>query len=495
MIAVSRTLSLDRPLDQLTPDELQHAADAIVRWAFTQHETLSSQSVGNTAEPAELKPLLDLPAPDRPIPFEDIFRCFNNHVAGHALRLNHPRFLAFVPGAPSFPSILGDWLTAAANFFGGVWLEAAGPTQVELTVINWFKDWLGFPPSAEGLLTSGGSEANLTALVVARDAVPPEERSRHVLYVGEQRHWSIDRAARIVGLLPQQICVIPGADDVCTHADALMDAIAADREAGLLPWAFVANAGATNTGSVDPLDELAEVCRREKLWLHVDAAYGWAAILTDEGKQKLRGIERADSITFDPHKWFAQTFEAGGLLVRRGGVLADSFAMRPDYLQDTAPEHDEINVADRGVALTRRFRALKIWLSVQMLGLDWYRDLAERCLRLAEYAEVKLREAGFEIVHPRQLSIVCFRWVPDDPEKADEVNRRIVHELLEGGQAFLSSTMLFGKVTLRICFINWRTTTADVDQVIALMRAVVTDGQVESTFLTSSPPLQGRGPG
>jgi len=474
---LSRELSLDRPLAHPSLPELELAAQAVQRWALLQHANMADLTVGTTADPADMRQLLDLPPPEHALPFADILTRFDEQVAHHALRLNHPRFLAFVPGAPSFPSILGDWLASAGNFFCGVWLEGAGPTQVELTVLNWFKNWIGYPGTADGLLTSGGSEANLTALVVARERLAFADRARSVLYVSEQRHWSVDRAARIIGLHPDQLRPIPAGSDLRTHPPQLMREIAADRTAGRLPWAFIANAGATNTGSVDPLEALAGVCQRERVWLHVDAAYGWAAVLCDEGKRQLAGIELADSITLDPHKWLAQTFEAGGLLVREGQRLTETFALRPDYLQDSAPEHGEVNVADRGVALTRRFRALKIWLSVQMLGVGWFRDLVERGLRLAEYAELKLKEAGFQIVHPRQLSIVCFRALPADhtDEQIDELNHRLVDDLLQSGEAFLSSTRLYGRVALRMCFINWRTTTGDVDRIVELLHSYARD--------------------
>jgi glutamate/tyrosine decarboxylase-like PLP-dependent enzyme len=193
--------------------------------------------------------------------------------------------------------------------------------------------------------------------------------------VSDQRHWSVDRAARIIGLHPHQVRALPCDDDYRLCPSALTSAIAEDRAAGKIPWAGVANAGATNTGAVDPLEELSAACHREGVWLHVDAAYGWPAVLIPEGRTILAGIEQADSLTLDPHKWLAQTYEAGCLLVRDGARLPAAFAMRPEYMQDVEPADDEINFCDHGLALTRRFRALKIWMSMQVLGLSWYRQL------------------------------------------------------------------------------------------------------------------------
>lgn len=454
-------------------EDLEQAAQWVMRWALDHHASLAEQPIGRTASTAEMGRVLGEAAPEAGQPFADVLARFEEQIAPFAFRVNHPRFLAFVPGAPSFPSILGDWLCAAANFFCGVWLEAAGPTQVELAVLDWFKEWLGYPKEAHGLLTGGGSEANLTALVVARERVPFADRGRCVLYVSAQRHWSVDRAAKVIGLHPDQVQPVPAEADLKTHAAALQRLVHADRAAGRLPWAVVANAGATNTGTVDPLAELAGVCRAENLWLHVDAAYGWAGVLTEEGKSALDGIALADSITLDPHKWLAQTFEAGCLLVRDGKLLAETFALRPDYMQDVTPDEGEVNFADCGIALTRRFRALKIWLSVQWLGTDWFRGLVERSCRLAEHAQRLLETAGcFEIVHPRQLSIVCFRYVRPDRTEADldRLNERLARDLLNTQRAFLSSTRVHGKFALRMCFINWRTTAADVAEIVGRLQ-------------------------
>jgi glutamate/tyrosine decarboxylase-like PLP-dependent enzyme len=257
--------------------------------------------------------------------------------------------------------------------------------------------------------------------------------------------------------------------------------IATDRAGGRLPWAVVANGGATNNGAVDPLADIADICVRENLWFHVDAAYGWTAVLTDEGRTLFAGIERADSVTLDPHKWLAQTFEAGCALVRDGRRLTETFSMRPEYMQDVAPGEDEVNFADRGVALTRRFRALKIWLSIKVLGVSWYRRLVEHCFRLADLGQALLEQARcFEILSPRRLSIVCFRYVPaglkarddQDEQRLNELNLRLIDAVRATGRAFLSSTSLRGRVAIRFCFINWRTTTADVEEIVELVRTL-----------------------
>ena len=456
------------PLAHPGPDALRELGQCTLDWVLTHFTTLPDQHIGLPATRAELEALLRRPAPDGPVDFAALLHEFGTTIAPRSFRTNHPRFLAFVPAAPSFVSVLGEFLCAATNFFAGVWLEAAGPSQVELVVLDWFKEWLGYPSSASGILTGGGSEANLTALVAARETLPPENWSKAILYLTDQRHWSVDRAAQIMGLRPEQVRPLPSDSGYRLKPAALLDAVRRDRAAGLWPWVVVANAGATNTGAVDPLEKLADICRDEGMWFHIDAAYGWTAVLTEEGKRVLQGIDRADSLTLDPHKWLAQTYDAGCVLVRESKALERGFSQRPDYMQDVLPADDEVNFCDRGLALTRRFRALKIWLSVQALGLGWYRALVEHCYRLTDLAQGLIEEAGFELLSPRQLSIVCFRYAPPgvSEEERDRLNLNMAEGLRETGRAFLSTTRLDGRVALRFCFVNWRTTTADVEEVV-----------------------------
>jgi len=461
------------------PDEaaLREYALQALGWLLRHQATLPEQGIGRTATREQMEALLRRPPPEAGRDFAAVLAEFDARVAAYCFRVNHPRFLAFVPSSLTFISVLGDLLCAGTNFFAGVWKEAAGATQVELVVLDWFKDFLGYPAEATGILTGGGSEANLTALLVARERLSFEERTRAVLYLAEQRHWSVDRAAKVIGLRPDQLRPIPADDQFRLPPAALRQAVAEDRAAGRLPWAVVANAGATNTGTVDSLAALAETCRVEGLWLHADAAYGWAAALTPEGRAALDGIAQADSITLDPHKWFGQAFEVGCVLVRNGRRLQETFAIRPEYMQDVEPAEDQVNFADRGIALTRRFRALKIWLSVQVLGVGWFRALVQHSCRLADFAQALLEQSPlFQVLSPRQLSIVCFRYRPPGlafrDDELDRLNLAIVEGLRETNRAFISSTRLRGRVALRFCFVNWRTTAGDVEEVVRLLTEV-----------------------
>ena len=453
---------------------LEEACKQVTALVIHDYLRIADAPIGKTADRAAMEALLREPPPETGAEFTKVLDEVFAQIAPNTMLLGNPRFLAFIPGAPTFVSMLGDWLCAALNVFAGVWKEASAATEVEILVLDWFKEFLGYPPQARGILTSGGSEANLTALIVARERLDWADRQRAVVYVSEQRHWSVDRAAKIIGLRPEEVHRLPADAEHRLAPQTLTAALAADRRNGVLPWLVVANAGSTNTGSIDALDQLDDVCRANGLWLHVDAAYGWPAVLTAEGKAALRGIERADSITLDPHKWFAQTFDAGCVLVRDGKRLAETFQIRPEYMQDVAPGAEEINFADHGIALTRRFRALKIWFSLKVLGVGWFRGMVEHCLRLTDYSQALLERAGcFEILSPRQLSIVCFRYLPPtgkcDEAALDALNLELCERVQRTGRAFLSTTRLRGSVCLRLCFVNWRTTAADVEEVVRIL--------------------------
>ncbi len=465
------------PVVPHAPDWPREASLEALEAILCDYESLDKSPIGRTKSRPEMVRLLHEPPPEDARDFLHILSEFQSKVVGNSFRPSHPRFWAFIASAPTFASILAEFLAANANLFAGVWKEAAGAAEVELVVLDWFRHFLGLPTGTLGLLTGGGSEATLTALTTARETLSFDDRSRCVLYASEHRHWSVDRGAKIIGLRPDQIRSLPCDTDYRMQVDGLEHAITADLARGLLPWLVLANAGTTNTGSVDPLADIAAVCARHRLWLHVDAAYGWPMVLLEEGKRLFAGLEQADSITLDPHKWFAQPFEAGCLLVRRGELLAKTFTMRPEYMQDVIPREDEINFCDQGIALTRRFRALKIWMSVKLLGVGWYRRLIAHNCALARYAEALVRTAGcFEVTSAAKLSIVCFRYVPRDcaigDAELDTLQQAIAAELLASGLAFISTTRLHGRTTLRFCFVNWRTTAADVDEVVAAIASI-----------------------
>jgi glutamate/tyrosine decarboxylase-like PLP-dependent enzyme len=418
--------------------------------------------------PAAMRALLDRPPSEEPAP-EPLERLFRD-VLDHAARVDHPRFMAFIPCSGTWPGALGDFAASALSLYAGSWAEAPGPTQVELTVLRWFAHWLGYPEAADGQLTSGGTQANLQALACARELRAGAMRDDLVVYVSDQAHSSLARSARVLGFRPEQVRVLPTDSTLRLRPETLATAIDCDRDRRLTPLFAAASAGTTNTGSVDPLPELAEVCASRDVWLHVDAAYGGFAVLTERGRRALAGIERADSVTLDPHKWLYQPFECGCVLVRQPGALREAFEVVPPYLRDVAAADGEVNLGDHGLQLSRTSRALKVWLSIETLGLRAFREAVDRSLDLAEHVAARVeRSPVLELLAPVALGIVCLRrrfpGVDAEPELT-RLNAALVAGLEETGAGFVSSTVLHGRFAIRICPLNHATERRHVDDVL-----------------------------
>ena len=460
-------------------ETMRAMAERVSDLVTTHLATLREQPVRSTLSRREAKRLagaIAREAPEEGVGFDAALAELAERVLPYHAREPHPRFLGYVPSIPTFPSVLGDWLATGYNFFAGVWPIASGPNEIELTVLDWFRQWLGVPNDAGGLLTSGGSTATMMAVVAARHARVGEDATllpRLTMYTSTQAHSAVVRAAWIAGIARANVRILPTDDAWRLGADAVREAVAADRAEGRIPFLVVASAGTTNTGAVDALPALADLCARESLWLHVDAAYGAFAALTSR-RDLLHGIERADSIVLDPHKWLFVPFECGCLLARDPARLKAAFHIFPEYLKDVAPGDEEVNFADYGEQLTRYARALKVWLSVRTFGLGPLRAMIERGIRLAEYAEALVRrEREMEVLAPAQLGIVCFRVHPpsvDDVAELDALNERVNSAANAPGKFLISSTKVNGAFSLRVCTHNWRTTEADIDELIGLVR-------------------------
>ena len=444
--------------------------------------TLRDQPAYATLGPDATARLIDPAAPKHGTDFETLLTTLRERVFPHAAREPHPGFIAYVPSCPTFPAVLGDWLATGFNFFAGVWPVAAGPNEIEVIVLEWFRQWLGMPEGTAGLLTSGGSGANLTAMIAARHHVTQGDASliaQLTVYSSDQTHSSVTRAAWLAGVPREHVRAIATDDSCRLRIEALRDAIARDRAAGLLPLMVVANAGTTNTGSVDPLHDVADLCERERVWMHIDAAYGGFAVLTDAGKKALAGIERADSVTLDPHKWLFVPFECGCLLAREPRRLKAAFQIFPEYLADAQTGHEAVNFADYGEQLTRYSRAIKVWMSVRYFGTDAIRDAIDRGVELARRLERRLRETPpLEVVSPAQFGVVCFRVRPDgmpDGAALDALNERVLARVVGEGRYFISSTRLRGAFLLRACILGYRTAEEDVDGLIRTVAAAARD--------------------
>lgn len=426
----------------------------------------------------ELGKQLQRAAPSEGIEFEELITTLQRSVFPYHAREPHPGFLAYVPSCPTFPAVLGDWIATGYNFFAGVWPVAAGPNEIEIVVLDWFREWMGMRPGSGGILTTGGSAANLTAVVAARHQATEAgaDISKLMVYTSAQAHSSVTRAAWIAGIPRANVRTVAMDDDYRMLTSELERAVAADRAEGLAPFMVVASAGTTNTGTVDPLHEIADYCLAEKLWLHVDAAYAGFAALTPEGKRMLSGLERADSLTLDPHKWLFVPFECGCLMVRDPATLTSAFRIMPEYLKDVQPGEEEVNFADRGEQLTRYSRALKVWLSVNYFGTTAIARAIEEAMERARLLEQLVRASSdFEILSPAQFGIVCFRATPAgyDGGDLDSLNERINARVVSEGRFLISSTRLRDAFSLRMCTLGFRTTMDDIRALFAAIEGAL----------------------
>ena len=422
------------------------------------------------ATPGEMARRMSDELPSQPGDFDALIERLRADVFPFMSRLDHPGYFAFIPACGTWPGVLGDLLAAGLNIYAGSWMEAAGPSRLEVVVLDWFKEWIGYPGDAAGVLTSGGSAANMTALACAREALLGEMTDRVVVYVADQAHSSVARAARLLGFRPDQVRVLPTDERRRMRPDALAAAIDADAAAGRAPLFVSAAAGSTNTGAVDPLPEIAAICKERGAWLHVDGAYGAFATLSDRGREALRGIELADSVTLDPHKWLYQPFECGALLVREGRLLRRAFEIVPDYLKDAAVDTGEVNFCDLGLQLSRSTRAIKIWLSLQFFGRDAFSAAVDRCFDLAQHAERYVSDTPeLELMSPASLGIICFRRRGEEGEPEEEIARRnsaLMSAFEATGQGLVSSTRLRGRYAVRLCAMNHTSAADDVERVL-----------------------------
>jgi Glutamate decarboxylase and related PLP-dependent proteins len=460
------------PLD-LDHDTMQRLGRDVADLVAEHLSTLREQPVLDAIDRATAERLIAAPPPAHGTDFDTLLTTLRERIFAHAAREPHPGFIAYVPSCPTFPAVLGDWLATGFNFFAGVWPMASGPNEVELVVVDWFRQWLGMPKGSGGLLTSGGSNANFTAVVAARHEATLEDPARIMrltVYMSSQTHSSATRAAWMAGIPRANVRLIPVDAEYRIRMDELAAAIAADRAAGLIPLMVVGNGGTTNTGAVDPLAELAELCRSESIWLHVDAAYGGFGVLCERGRRALAGIELADSVTMDPHKWLYIPFECGCIIAREPRRLAAAFSIYPDYLKDVESAGTEVNFADYGEQLTRRARGIKIWLSVCYYGMDALSEAIAYSMELAAHAERFAREEpALEVLSPATLGILCFRARPhdvSDPTELDSLNERIANDINATGRWLISTTRIDGALSLRICPIGFRSTIEDMQELV-----------------------------
>jgi glutamate/tyrosine decarboxylase-like PLP-dependent enzyme len=383
--------------------------------------------------------------------------------------------MGYIPGGGLFPSAIGDFLAGISNRYSGVAFAGPGAARMELGLVDWMRQLVGYPETAAGDLTSGGSTATLSAMVTARDAqgIDFQAIPTACIYLTEQVHHCIDKALHVAGLKDVQKRVVPMDQRFRMDVTALEGMIETDLEQGLAPWMVAASAGTTDTGAVDPIRAIASVARRHGLWFHLDAAYGGFFLLCEEAREVLQGMDEADSIVMDPHKGLGLPYGTGAVLVKKGVLLARSNAYYADYMQDAIQAFSEEggwdSPADFSLELTRPFRGPRMWFPLKLFGLKPFRaSLAEK-IWLARYFHQELgKMAGFEIGPYPDLSIVTFRYRPARGD-INEFNKRLMEAVHQDGRVFITSTRIDGEFTLRLAVLNFRTHRSTVDYLLRLL--------------------------
>jgi len=466
---------------RLSEDEMRTYGYKVIDAIVNHFSTQEQKSPINIATRKEMDDLFLEQAPESATPSQEVLDFVLNNVLNKANILTHPKFYSFVPGPSNFISSMSDTLATGFNVFYGGWNASAAAAELEIVCLNWMLNWFKFPlKRGGGIFTSGGSMANLTALVTARTQKCGEDFSKAIIYMSDQTHSSNIKAIRTIGFRKDQIRIIPTDQEFKISINKLKNEIAKDRLKKLTPFCIIANAGTTNTGTIDNLIEIASICKTEDIWMHVDAAYGGATILSKEYAHLLKGIDKADSITVDPHKWFFQPYEMGCLIVRNAKWLRTTFTEKPEYLKDVEGNESEINFFDHGIQLTRRFRALKFYMSIKTYGLGHFREAITYNIDLAIALEDKLRKSDqWEIVAPASIGIINFRYNPIakklDEKTLDEANLKISKGVMAQQKAHMVTTTLMGQVVLRMCLINPRTTMTHLEETISSCEQIATE--------------------
>src|SRR5438552_16577496 len=459
-------------------DEIRDWGNSVIELMADYLGDLRDRRVYRQMCSREIRDQLDATLPTKGIDFDALLKIFREIIIPFSRQNAHPRMFGYVqsPGTPlaAFADLLASTLNATLT----VWRSAPAPVEMERLTIDWIRHILGFNAQAGGLFVSGGSMANLAAIAAARQA-KDDSSGRLRIYASSETHFSISKAAALLGIGRENVRLVDVDECFKIRVDDLVAKITADLEAGYLPFCVVANAGTVNTGAVDPLAEIREIADRFQLWMHVDGSYGAFAVLAKSAKKLFAGIERADSIALDPHKWLYLPVDVGCVIYREPEIARAAFAHEAEYTRIIGEKADEAFAFwDYGPELSRRFRALKVWMLLKGVGLDSLGEAIESNLACARHLESMVRGSDdFEMVAPVELSIFCFRHVPvqlknESPEAIDAFNERLLVALQRDGSSYLSNATLAGRFALRGCVLNYRTTLRDMEILLDDLRRV-----------------------
>jgi aromatic-L-amino-acid decarboxylase len=455
-------------LGDTSPEEFCAQLRKVADWIGDYREKIAERPIAPNVQPGEILAQLDRNPPETGTSFEEIFGEIDRVIVPGVVHWDHPQFMSYFGCTTTNPGILAEMITGALNVNAMTWRTAPAATELETLVLDWLRQWLTLPNEFTGVVYDTASISTMHALATAREQIAPNTRKlglsgrdlpRFRIYTSDQAHSSIEKGAIAIGVGEENVRRVPTDSDFRMDVAALREMIAQDRQEDCRPMAVVATVGTTSTASVDPVPEIAKVCRDEKMWLHIDGAYGAGLALLPECKWITAGWNEADSIVINPHKMLFVPFDFSALYMRDIGRLRRLFTLVPEYLHLRDPDNTEINYMDYGVQLGRRFRALKAWVVWRAFGREGLAARIRDHLRLAQlFAEWIRNDHRFELAAPVSMGIVCFRLVAGDAGKLDELNTKMVERINASGQGYITQTKLRGRTVMRIGLGNILTT-------------------------------------
>lgn len=467
--------SLEIIARQLEPDEetqsnltqkvLNHAA-------LFMAELDEANAFYQNPEPAHLDSISE-----NAFPIDDLLQFIRSEVEKDGINAASGGHMGYVPGGGLYPSALGDYLAAISNKYAGIYFPAPGAARMENMLIRWMNGLMGFPSNATGNLTSGGSISNLIAVVAAREStgIKAKDFDKLVVYLSDQTHHSLQKALRIAGLGEAHLRYLPVDAEFRMDVSQLGETIESDRKKGLLPFFINASLGTTNTGTIDPIEEMSLIAEKQHIWFHVDAAYGGFFRMVPDVRERTKGIEKADSVTLDPHKSLFLPFGTGAVLIKDLTSLYKAHRYTADYLQDLVDSDSEVNAADVSPELTKHFRGMRMWLPLKLFGLKPFRAALEEKMLLAQYFREQLQQVpGFELGPIPDLSITMFRYLPTKGD-ANAFNEKLIKAIQDDGRIFLSSTTIHGKFWIRVAIVVFRTHQSKVDLLLKIVQEKVVE--------------------
>jgi aromatic-L-amino-acid/L-tryptophan decarboxylase len=455
---------------------MRSMADQVVERCVAHIASLPQQPLYGVSEAEALCVSMREPAPHAGAPLTALLDDLFNVYIPQSFNCPSPGYLAYIPGGGVYPAALADFIANTTNRYTGIWQASPALVQLESNALDWLRDWMGFPATTRGLFTTGGSMATFNAVLCAREQHLGAEIRPGVLYTSDQVHHCVNKSAKLAGIMPDRVRAIPTDAHFRMRVDALRDAIAADRAAGLTPFMVVSNAGTTNTGAVDPLHEIADLCAELKLWHHIDGAYGAFFALCEDTRSVLRGLERADSLTLDPHKGMFLPYGTGALLVRDGAALRAAHGATAGYLPEMPSADDFYDPSQHGPDLSRGFPGLRIWLTIKLYGTDAYRAAIAEKRALALDAAQRVAALPHVVIDaPPELSLFPFHVTWPGATQADEnaATRDVLANTSARGRVMISGAEVDGRYLGRVCVLSFRTHQPQIDALIEDLSAAV----------------------